>query len=230
MVEFCEKNGKLIANRSFQHPANYITTRSQRRTNPVTKQNVWIYNHIDYIILNQKNKQVLTDASSYGAIQTLSDHRIVIARIELTWARIYHQRMPNTSQSRLDTRGLTQNEENQERYRGHIKHETESSACIAAQQENKWEKLKDIIKCVAETHIGYKKKVNNHQISDPDLESISKEQKDIRLQIENCKDIEKNKQFRKSRKEILKEMNHKVRAAREKKSRRPCGRSRKCRR
>ena len=39
-----------------------------------------------------------------------------------------------------------------------MKEETESSAYVAAQQENKWEKLKDIIKCAAETHFGYKKK------------------------------------------------------------------------
>ena len=128
LVEFCEKNGKLIANSSFQHPANYITTRSQRRTNPVTKQNVWIYNQIHYIILNQKNKQVLTNACSYGRTETSSDHRLVIARIELTWAKIYHQRMPNTSQKGFDIRQFKQNEENQERYREQIKQETESSA------------------------------------------------------------------------------------------------------
>ena len=62
LVEFCEKNGKFITNSSFQHLTKHITTWSRRRTNPVTKQNVWIYNQIDYIILNQKNKQVLTDA------------------------------------------------------------------------------------------------------------------------------------------------------------------------
>ena len=126
--------------------------------------------------------------------------------------------MPNTSQKRFDTRQFTQNEESQERYREQIEQETESSAYVAAQQENKWEKLKDIIKCVAEAHSGYKKKVNNHQISDPDLERMSKEQKDIRLQIENYKDSEKNKQLRKSRNEILKEMNQKVRDAREKRA------------
>ena len=191
---------------------------SQRRTNPVTKQNVWIYNQINYIILHQKNKQVLTDARSYGGTETLSDHRLAVARTELTWASFYHQGMPNTSQKRFDTRQLTQNEENQERYREEIKKETESSTYVAAQQENKWEKLKDIIKCAAETHIGYKKEVNNHQMSDPDLERMSKEQKDTRLQIENCKDPEKNKQLRKSRKEILKEMNQKVRDAREKRA------------
>ena len=124
--------------------------------------------------------------------------------------------MPNTSQKRFDTRQLTQNEKNQERYSKQIKQETECSTYVAAQQKNKWEKLKDIIKCAAETFIGYKKKVNNHQISDPDLERMSKEQKEIRLQIENCKDPEKNKQLRKSRKEILKEMNQKVRNARKK--------------
>ena len=119
--------------------------------------------------------------------------------------------MPSTSQNRFDTRQLTQNEENQGRYREQIKQETESSEYVAALQENKWEKLKDIIKCAAETHVGYKKKANNHQISDPNLERMSNEQKDIRLQIENYKDPEKNNHSRKSRKKILKEMNQKVR-------------------
>ena len=97
LVEFCEKNGKCIASSSFQHPAKHITTWSQRKTNPVKKQNVSIYNQIDYIILNQKNKQVLTDARSYGGTETSSDPRLVVARIELIWARICHQRMPNIS-------------------------------------------------------------------------------------------------------------------------------------
>ena len=126
--------------------------------------------------------------------------------------------MPNTSQKRFNTRQLTQNEENHERYREQIKQETESSKYVATQQESKWEKCKDIIKCAAETHVGYKKKGNNHQILDPDLEKMSKEQKDIRLQTENCKDPEKNEQLRKSRKKILKEINQKVRDAREKRA------------
>ena len=108
-----------------------------------------------------------------------------------------------------------------------MKQETESGKYLAAQRENKWERLKYIIKCAVETHVGYKKKVNDHQISDPVLERMLKEQKDIRLQIENCKEPDKTKQLRKSRKDILKEMNQKVRDAREKKSRRPRRRSKK---
>ena len=107
LVEFCENKGKIIVNSCFQHPAKHIRTWPQRRTNPVTKKTVSIYSQIDYIILNQKNKQVLTDARSYGGTEISSDHKLVVARIELTWARIYHQRMPNTSQKRFKTRQLT---------------------------------------------------------------------------------------------------------------------------
>ena len=143
-MKFCEKNGKIIAKSSFEHPAKHITDWLQKRTNLVTKQTISIYNQTDYIILNQKNKQVLNNACSYNGTETSSDHRLVAARIEMTHARIYHQRMPNTSQKRFDTRLLTQNEENRERYREQIKQKTGSSEYVEAQQENKWEKLKDI--------------------------------------------------------------------------------------
>ena len=87
----------------------------------------------------------------------------------------------------LNTRQATQNEENQERCREQIEHETESSTYVAAQQGNKWEKLKEIIKCATETHVGYKKKVEIHQISHSVLERMSKEQKVIRLKLQRPK-------------------------------------------
>ena len=57
--------------------------------------------------------------------------------------------------------------------------------------------------------------LSGHQISDVDLERMSKDQKEIRLQIENCKDTEKMKELKKLRKKILKEMRQKVRSAKE---------------
>ena len=134
-------------------PAKHITTWSQKRTNPVTKKTISIYNQIDYIILNQKNKQILSDARSYGGTETSSDHRLVVAIMELIWPRIYHKRMQNQSQKRFDTRQLIQNEDIQERYREQIKQGIESMK-YKATEEDKWKKLKDIIKCVAENNIG----------------------------------------------------------------------------
>ena len=70
---------------------------------------------------------------------------VLFPDVELTWARIYHQRQvkdktsqkPKTSQKMLDTRQLTQNEEHQESYREQIKQETESREYVAAQQMEK---------------------------------------------------------------------------------------------
>ena len=47
LAELCEKNAKIFTNRCFQHHAKHITTWSQRRINPATKQIVSIYNQID---------------------------------------------------------------------------------------------------------------------------------------------------------------------------------------
>ena len=76
-------------------------------------------------------------ARSYGGTETSSDHSFVVARIEVMWVRVYHQRMPNISQENFYRRQLTQNEKNRERYRYQIKKETESTEYVAAQKDNK---------------------------------------------------------------------------------------------
>ena len=39
--------------------------------------------------MDQKQKQTLTDARSYGGAETSSDHRLVVARMELNWPLDY---------------------------------------------------------------------------------------------------------------------------------------------
>ena len=53
-----------------------------------------IYNQIDYTVLDQKQKQILSDARSYEGTETSSDHRLVIARLAITWPRLYQLRIP----------------------------------------------------------------------------------------------------------------------------------------
>ena len=59
LAEFCEMSNKVIVNSCFQHPAKHITTWSQKRINPTTKIVTNTYNHMDYIILDQKQKYTL---------------------------------------------------------------------------------------------------------------------------------------------------------------------------
>ena len=67
-----------------------------------------IYNKIDYTVLDQKQKQILSDARSYEGTETSSDHRLVIARLEITWPRLYQLRIPRSHQHKFDKKHLTQ--------------------------------------------------------------------------------------------------------------------------
>ena len=76
--------------------------------------------------------------------------------------------------------------------------------------------MKTLIENVAESQVGYKNKENSKHIGDPEIERMSKEQKDLRLQIVKYQNHEQIKQLRKSRKKILKQMSHKIKDPKEK--------------
>jgi hypothetical protein len=216
LVEFCEKNNKVIANSCFQHPARHITTWSQTRSDKNTGKPISIYNQIDYIIMDQNNKQVLTDARSYSGTETFSDHRLVVARMEVIWPKIYQKRRNTAPQKRFDTGKLVANAENQNEYKDQIQRDIATEQYAESLKGNKWENIKNIIRTAAEKVIGYKQKTTIKQINDTEIEKLSTEQNQIKLQINNCKDSEKIKELRKARKALLKQTKTKVKEANEK--------------
>ena len=123
--------------------------------------------------------------------------------MEITWPRLYHQRIPSSHQQKFDTKHLTQSKDAQDGYNEQIIQEMKCNLYPEITVTNKWDLLKYIIKNAAECKFGYKKKENHKYISDPEIERMSKEQKDLRLQIEKCQNHEQIKQLRKPRKEIL---------------------------
>ena len=134
----------------------------------------------------------------------------------LLWPRAYHNNAPRSRKQRFDTAQLTQNITNQKGYSEQITKEIEQTNLLTTPIGQKWETLKNIITSAAESHIGYKSKEGNKQITDPQIEKMSKEQRDIRLEIERCKDPHKIKELKKNRKRILKEISRKVKDAKEK--------------
>ena len=200
---FREMNNKVITNSCFRHPAKHKIW-SQKRINPTTKIVSNTYNQIDYIILDQKQKQTLTDAPSYGRTETSSYHRLVKVRMEKTWPRLDHQRIPRLHQQKFDTKHLTQSKDDQGGYNEQIIQEIKNKLHAETTITNKWDLLKSIIKSAAESKVGYKRKEFSKYVSDPEIERMSEEQKDLRLQIEKCQDHELIKHLRNSRKKILK--------------------------
>ncbi|XP_033120167.1 craniofacial development protein 2-like [Anneissia japonica] len=91
LIDFCENNNLFITNSAFQHPARHITTWACQRKNK-DGQLINIYNQIDFIICKTKCKTLLCNSRSYGGTQVISDHRIVITTLTLTWHSIKRQR------------------------------------------------------------------------------------------------------------------------------------------
>ena len=152
LVEFCEMRKKIIANSCFKHRAKHITTWSQQRTNKETKIVTNIYNQIDYIIINQRQKQCLTDSRSYSGTETTSDHRLVVTRMEVHWPRRYKQQLkPKSREKRFNIKKLTWNKEIQNRYQENIKARLNIDKDQEQNNNNqKWEKLKETMKKSAE--------------------------------------------------------------------------------
>ena len=209
---------KIIANSCFQHPAKHITTWTQKRIDTDTKTAINIYNQIDYIILDQNQKQSITDARAYGGTETSSDHKLVVARIEIKWPKLYYKRPPTSRQQKFEIRNLIDNKDVQNNYKENIVQAIQSVKENPNQEiisTHKWDELKDIIKSVAENLIGYKKKTSKQNIPDVQLENMSKEQKNLRLRIERTNNTEKIKEMKKSRKTILKNMSRRVKELKE---------------
>ena len=71
----------------------------------------------------------------------------------------------------------------------------------------KWVKLKNMITSTAEKVIGFKKKLTKHQCNDDEVEKLSLQQKQLRLQIESGKCPEKIKDHERNSQKIRKKVN-----------------------
>ena len=83
-----------------------------------------IYNQIDYIIMNKNKVQTLTDARAYSGSETASDHRIVVARMQVLWSKIYNNKNVNNEEKRFNTNKLINDKVIRENYQNDLESKT----------------------------------------------------------------------------------------------------------
>ena len=76
--------------------------------------------------------------------------------------------------------------------------------------------MKNIIKEKARSILGYNETKKMHAVRNDEVEKMSKEQKNLRLEIENCKDQTKRQELKSRRKIILKNITKKIKEIKEK--------------
>ena len=165
-----------------------------------------IYNQIDYIICQQKQKHILNDARAYKGtnISVSSDHRLLVSRINIEFYKIYK---PTTkpSNKQFNCTLLSSDNDKQEEYRNKL---TEKLRSI--DEEKNCDVIKNCIIETAEETIGYNKIHQNNRLHNIEIEQMSKDQKMLRIKIGNCDNVDKAKQMKTKRNQIIHEIKRKL--------------------
>ena len=69
-------------------------------------------NQIDYTLVRKKHKSMLTNSRTYSGINTNSDHRLVMTKMNVKWSKAYK----NKQNEEMINMEQLKNEENKKKY------------------------------------------------------------------------------------------------------------------
>ena len=210
LIDFCTTHQLFVCNSSFKHPARHITTWQNTRT--VNGSYMMIYNQIDYIICSTSKKHCLIDARSFSNTLTDSDHRLVICEMEVDLHRLYKQKVSHKNKI-YNCSMLVNDKEKKEEYQKAV----ETKINQLDNKEIEWKVVQSKICEAAESTIGYNRPQNNNnnRLEDREVEKLSIRQKELKLKINNCKDMEKVRTMKAKRNKILHQIQKKLRKLKE---------------
>ena len=203
LLFFAENQGLTIANSCFQHKARHMTT-WEGSIKPKKGESVPVYNQIDYILC--RFKQHLKDCRAYSGTIMSSDHRLLIAKVFLEKVHRYRQHGGRTAT--FDVAPLTRDAEVRQRY------QEEVTKLLDTKQTLTWPQVMEVIQLAAESTLEQKAPMNKPRrllSSYPEIEEISKKQKDLRLKMQGCSP-ERRAELRKQRLKLLHQLPKLVKA------------------
>ena len=220
LIDFCNLNDLFIANSAFQHPARHITTWENNRIthfnankdNAYTKM-VTLRSQIDFVLVPNDYKRILTNARSHNGTLTFTDHRLVKCTTNIAPYKRYKRNNNSDKHKLFDCTKLTRDTNVRTQYQHEIqRHLSEPIPAESATQptsnenESEWNQLKDFILQSAEKTVGFKEDRVRGRIFSPEVHKLSVQQKETKLQISNCDDVDKVTALRKQRNAILKKI------------------------
>jgi len=98
LVEMGMSNKLILTNTQFYHKLSHRTTwvfperkEEHKDKNGMVRRNPY-RNQIDYILVRKQHKRMLKNTRSYSGINTNSDHRLVVTKINVEWSEAYKNR------------------------------------------------------------------------------------------------------------------------------------------
>ena len=191
-----ETHSLFACNTALQQATRHKTTWQGQYRDATNGNIVPIYNTIDFVICHLSHKSILTDTRSYAGTLLDSDHRLLIAQLNLShlyyiWSEIAQP--PSAKHARYNTEQLASGSLRTQ-FRDAVSESLpEVNPNMSASQ--KWDLLKGTLKSAAETTIGLSEPKNPHC---QDMADMSETQGKLRLQINNTRNPAVNRKLNSS--------------------------------
>lgn len=192
---------RFLCNTAFQHPCRHRTTWTGCLKTAQEQTKHPVYNQIDYIISQAKLKSLLTDSRSYGGMETNTDHKIVVTKIDLKDMFAIWSKKPQLV-NRIDVSKLSSDVGLQMKLTEAVATKLQNQGTI----ETAKTQMNHLVKClmVAATEtVGFVQTTHKGQRYDPEMEALSLQRKVLRLQIYEMKDPTKAKELQKQCNKLL---------------------------
>ena len=188
MLNFLIQHDLFAANTAFPHKIRHTTTwrgevKDWSRPGHYT---IPVFTQIDYIVCRTRSKRILQDARSFAGASLRSDHKFVMARLDLDNP---HKAFRNKSvKDRFDVSKLTCNKDIQQAYRtalsGKINNLDHSAA---SEPQSSLRKLLDCVKQTAKDVVGTQNAlpVRGHW-NDAIITNLVEKRKDAMLTLKSC--------------------------------------------
>ena len=185
LIELCEEKKLFVSNSAFDHPSRHQTTWLGQIRDRTTGKIINIFNQIDYILCQKRNKHLLTNARSYAGTLLTSDHKLVKASFKLeVLAFSYCAVLFYTNIAAIVNKTWTQNCHQSQEIE---KNNTDNSKARADSVPDRLKCVQTIIKQSIEESAGCVATARQNKHNDEELSQLSKRQKDIRVKIQNTK-------------------------------------------
>lgn len=205
LIEFCNAHNLRITNTFFKHKPIHQTT----WTSPAPFKNIMdaqtktlkrnpYRNQIDYIVVKNNNITKTFDSRAHTTNITNSDHKPVIANIQIQWVTKRHN---------------YKNKKLKQQYKDLVTAELENENKIEDQQnisnQDLWNKTVNILNAAAEQTIGFKDKTK--KADRDDIQQLSQMQREPKKQIEATNDETSKQILRIHKNRILTEIHNVLR-------------------
>ena len=198
LLNFCIERNLFISNSAFKHKSCHQTTWQGQ----IKKDNkiIQVYNQIDFILIPKHMKKNLTDARSFGGTLTNSDHRLVKANINFHGKPYRKPPLPKKP-VKFHTNSL-QNERVRAEFRACAEHLHQSRTHLPSTPQATLDNINaTLLEAAQETLPPVDRRHGKHFC--PEIEELSRRQKEIRLLINNSNNDETSKSLKTERNKIL---------------------------